>query len=108
MLRRIHSPVLLANVSDARARAFIALFTCDATARSLVISLLPLLVYAQLGDAQLVTVAYFLVALLGLAATLTVPIILQRVRRRWILTAGATSQIVAAALFAMGTTTWLL
>jgi len=68
MLRRIHSPVLLANVSDARARAFIALFTCDATARSLVISLLPLLVYAQLGDAQLVTVAYFLVALLGLAA----------------------------------------
>lgn len=108
MLRRIHSPVLLANVADARARAFIALFTCDAIARSLVISLLPLLIYAQLGDAQLVTVAYFLVALLGLAATLTVPIILQRARRRSILTAGAASQIVSAALFAMGTTTWLL
>jgi MFS family permease len=103
MLRRIHSPVLLANVADARARVFIALFTCDAIARSLVISLLPLLIYAQLGDAQLVSAAYFLVALLGLAATLTVPVVLRRVRRRWILTAGASFQIVSAALFAVGT-----
>ena len=108
MLRRIHSPVLLANVADARARAFIALFTCDAMARSLLISLLPLLIYAQLGDAQLVSVAYFSVALLGLAATLTVPVVLRRVRRRWILTAGAASQIAGAALFAMGTSHSLL
>jgi MFS family permease len=53
-------------------------------------------------------VAYFLVALLGLAATLTVPMVLQRVRRRWILTAGAASQIASAALFAMGTSHSLL
>jgi len=108
MLRRIHSPVLLANVSDVRARAFIALFTCDAMARSLLISLLPLLIYAQLGDAQLVSVAYFLVALCGLAATLTVPVVLRHLRRRWILTAGAVFQIVSAALFAVATSHSLL
>jgi hypothetical protein len=42
MLRQIHSPVLLANVADAPASAFVVLFTCDAIARALLISLLPL------------------------------------------------------------------
>ena len=32
-MRRIHSPVLLGNLEDARARAFVVLFTCDAFAR---------------------------------------------------------------------------
>ena len=108
MLRRIHSPILLANVADARASAFIVLFTCDAIARSLLISLLPLQVYAQLGDAQLVSMVYFSVALLGLAATLTVPIILHRIRRRWILTTGAAAQMSSAGLFALGGGQWVV
>ena len=68
-MRRIHSPVLLANVEDAKARAFVVLFTCDAFARSILISLVPLEAYDLLGAAQLVSVIYFLVGILGLAAT---------------------------------------
>ena len=103
-MRRIHSPVLLANVEDARARSFVVLFTSDAIARSLLISLVPLQAYALLGAAQLVSVVYFLVAFVGLAASLTVPVVLHRVRRRWVLTTGAIAQVLSSLLFAMGTT----
>ncbi len=107
-MRRIHSPVLLGNVEDAKARAFVLLFTCDAFARSILITLLPLQAYALLGAAQVVSVVYFLVAFAGLAASLTVPIILYWVRRRWVLTIGASFQMLSALLLALGTTPSLL
>ena len=102
-MRRIHSPSLLANVEDAKARAFVVLFTCDAFARSVLISLVPLEAYGLLGAAQLVSVVYFLVGILGLAVNLTVPVILHRLRRRWVLTIGAGAQMASAVLFAFGT-----
>ncbi len=102
-MRRIHSPVLLANVEDAKARAFVVLFTCDAFARAILISLVPLQAYDLLGAAQLVSVVYFLVGILGLAANLTVPLFLHRLRRRWVLTIGAGAQVASALMFALGT-----
>src|SRR5262245_31889795 len=102
-MRRIHSPILLGNVEDARARAFVILFTCDAFARAILISLVPLQAYALLGAAQLVSVVYFLVAFVGLGASLTVPVVLHRVRRRWVLTIGAVLQVASVALLALGT-----
>ena len=98
-----HSPALLASVDDAKARAFVVLFTCDAFARAVLISLVPLEVYEQLGAAQRVSVAYFLIGILGLAANLTVPLILHRIRRRWVLTIGAVAQVASVLLFAFGT-----
>jgi MFS family permease len=102
-MRRIHSPILLANVEDAKARAFVVLFTFDAFARSILISLVPLEAYDLLGAAQLVSVVYFLVGVLGLAVNLTVPLILHMLRRRWVLTIGAAAQMGSALLFALGT-----
>jgi MFS family permease len=102
-MRRIHSPILLANVEDAKARAFVVLFTCDAFARAILISLVPLEAYDLLGAAQLVSVVYFLVGVLGLGVNLTVPLILHRLRRRWVLTIGAVAQIASALLFALAT-----
>ncbi|HJU31296.1 MAG TPA: MFS transporter [Hyphomicrobiaceae bacterium] len=102
-MRRIHSPVSLANVEDAKARAFVVLFTCDAAARAILITLVPLEAYGVLGAAQLVSIVYFLVGLLGLASNLTVPLILHLLRRRWVLTIGALAQIASTLLFAWGT-----
>jgi MFS family permease len=102
-MRRIHSPILLGNVEDARARAFVILFSCDAFARAILISLVPLQAYALLGAAQLVSVVYFLVAFVGLGASLTVPVVLHRVRRRWVLTIGAVLQVASVVLLALGT-----
>src|SRR5512134_1637597 len=92
-MRRIHSPILLANVEDAKTRAFVLLFTCDAFARAIVITLVPLQAYALLDAAQVVSVVYFVVAIAGLAASLTVPVVLHWVRRRWVLTIGAAAQM---------------
>jgi MFS family permease len=102
-MRRFHSPILLANVEDTKARAFVVLFTCDAFARAILISLVPLQAYELLGAAQRVSVVYFLVGLLGLAVNLTVPLILHGLRRRWVLTIGAAAQMASVLLFAVAT-----
>ena len=102
IVRRFHSPVAVSSIDETRARGFIVLFTCDSISRSILISLLPLQAYALLGAAQAVSVVYFMVAVLGLAASLTVPAVLHRVRRRWVLTAGAAMQIASVALLAYG------
>ena len=41
-MRRIYSPILLGNVENDTARAFVFLFTCDAFARAILISQVPL------------------------------------------------------------------
>jgi len=81
----------------------VVLFTCDAAARAILITLVPLEAYGVLGAAQLVSIVYFLVGLLGLASNLTVPLILHLLRRRWVLTIGALAQIASTLLFAWGT-----
>jgi len=108
MSSEVSTLVLLANVEDTKARAFVVLFTCDAFARSILISLVPLQAYELLGAAQRVSVVYFLVGVLGLGVNLTVPLILHRIRRRWALTIGAAAQMASALLFALGTETSLI
>jgi MFS family permease len=107
-MRRIHSPVLLRNIEATKARTFVVLFTCDAFSRSILITLVPLQAYALFGAARVVSVVYAMVAFIGLAASLTVPVALHWVRRRWVLTIGAGLQMLSALLFAFGTTTSLL
>jgi MFS family permease len=87
----------------ARQPGFIFLFTCDAFARSILISLVPLQAYALLGAAQRVSVLYFLVAVIGLGASLMVPLILHRLSRRRVLWLGVTLQVLSITLLAMGT-----
>jgi MFS family permease len=94
-MRRIHSPVLLGNLEDARARAFVVLFTCDAFARSILISLVPLQAYELLGAAQLVSVVYFPGCLRRPGCQPDGALILHLVRRRWVLTIGAAIQIAS-------------
>ena len=55
------------------AAAFLVMFTLDATARALLITVLPLQAYALLMDAQLVRFLYFGASGLGLCASLSVP-----------------------------------
>jgi MFS transporter, ACDE family, multidrug resistance protein len=61
----------------------------------------PLQAYELLGSAQKVSVLYFLTAVTGLLASLAVPWLVIRLRRRWMLRLGAASLIVSAALFAL-------
>jgi MFS family permease len=102
-MRRIHFPVMLANVPDARARAFVVLFTCDALTRSILITLVPLQAYHVFGAAQTASVVYFFAAAGGLGASLCVPGLLAWIPRRFTMTIGAACQLASVTLLMVGT-----
>ena len=81
--------------------AFVAILTLDTLARSTVSALVPLQAYELLGSAQQVSVLYFLTAVTGLIASLVVPWLVIRLRRRWMLRLGAACLIVSAGLFGL-------
>jgi MFS family permease len=107
-MRRIHFPILLANVDQARANGFVLLFTLDAACRALLITVVPLRAYDVLGNALHVSVLYFAVSFAGLVTALTIPSVLHVVPRRWVMTVGAASYVVSAGLLAWGTTATLI
>ncbi len=79
--------------------AFVAILALDSLARATVAALVPLQAYDLLGSAQQVSVLYFLTAVTGLFGSLSVPWLVIRLRRRWMLRVGAACLIVSAALF---------
>jgi len=83
------------------AAAFLVMFTLDATARALLITVLPLQAYALLKDAQLVSVLYFGASGLGLCASLSVPWLVQIVGRQGAVIVGSLCLAIAAALFSL-------
>ena len=98
-MRRIYFPVLLGNVEESRAGAFVALFTLESSCRALLMTIVPLQAYALLRDAQQVSFLYLAVSSAGLAASLGVPAFMHIVRRRWMITIGALTYVLAAYLF---------
>jgi len=79
--------------------AFIAILALDSLARATLSALVPLQAYDLLGSAQKVSVLYFLTALAGLLGSLSVPWLVIRLRRRWMLLLGASCLVVSPALF---------
>lgn len=101
-MRRIHLPDLLEALDEARAGAFIVLFTIDAACRSLLISIVPLQAFDLLGSAQTVSLLYFTMSIAGLVTSLTLPVLLHVVGRRWLMTAALLAYVLSCALFASG------
>jgi MFS family permease len=98
-LRNIHLPVWLGAPGLPRPATFIALFTLAVLPRSLLITVLPLEALGFLGNAQKVSVLYLGVSLVGLCGSLSIPWLVHRLRRRWVLSLGALSMASAALLF---------
>jgi MFS family permease len=94
---------LLANLPDARARAFVVLFACDAISRSILITLVPLQAYALFGAALSVSIIYFSVAIVGLVTSLALPVLLRIIPRRWAITMGVACQVLSSVMLALGT-----
>lgn len=79
------------ELARAGIRQFAFLAALEATARSLLISVYPILMYRSLGDAKKVSEAYFAIGLAALAVALLTPWIGRFVPRRFLYTgAGAT------------------
>ncbi len=81
--------------------AFIVLFALEAFARATLSALIPLQAYHLLGNAQKVSVLYFSVSVVALAASLFVPWIVRRLRRRWTLLLGASCLVISPVLFSI-------
>ncbi|MBM3566454.1 MAG: MFS transporter [Alphaproteobacteria bacterium] len=80
--------------------AFLALFLLETSARTLLLAVVPLQALAILGDARKVSLLYFGVSLAGLAASLGIPWLTRRLRRRGVFTLGGGAIIAACLLLA--------
>lgn len=101
-MRRIHFPILLKNMGRDEAGTFVTLFTLEALARALLITIVPLEAYRLLGSAFWVSIVYFAASGLGLLISIFLPTIIHTITRRWALTAGALCYVASAGLYLAG------
>ncbi len=92
-----HIPEWLRHAPAPGVKGFAVLAGCEAVARGMLVSVLPLAMYQHLGDASLVSGAYFAVGLLSLVAGLSVPWLNRYVPRKW-LYSGAAGLFLTGAL----------
>ncbi|MBI4183024.1 MAG: MFS transporter [Proteobacteria bacterium] len=100
-MRNLHLPVWLGAKTLPQAPVFAALFMLTALPRSILVAVVPLSAHAVLGDAQKVSVLYFAVSLAGVAASLSIPALVRRFRRRWVFSLGAALAVAAAVLLSV-------
>lgn len=101
-MRQFHFPIWLEGASKPRAGTFIALFSLEAWCRASLITLVPLEAHRLLQSAQSVSAVYFGAAVFGLAATLVVPLLVHRIKRRWAMTLGTGLILASVAGYATG------
>ena len=78
----MRQPIWLQRISTPGADAMAILFAFESFSRALLVTLIPLEAYRILGDAGTVSVLFFLVSLVGLAANFAVPSLVRRIGRR--------------------------
>ena len=100
-MRDIHMPVWLGASSVSRAVVFSTLFFMEAFARTVLLAVIPLQALRLMGDAQQVSTVYFVAGLIGVLASLTIPWLVRRIRRRTVLSFGILSMIFSAVMFGM-------
>jgi ACDE family multidrug resistance protein len=101
-VRNIHFPVWLGTISQPRAYTLASLFALAILCRSLLLTIIPLAAYEALGSAQAVSLLYFAVSIVGITASLSVPSLVRRLRRRWVFSLGTLGAMAAALLIGSG------
>ncbi|MEP9396142.1 MFS transporter [Mesorhizobium sp. KR2-14] len=99
MVTQVRHPIWLPAVKQAGARTFATLYALESFARAAISSVVPIQAYELLQNKQGVSLLYTLVALIGLSATLFMPMLISRFSRRWIYTAGTALLAIGSLLF---------
>ncbi len=99
MATQVRHPVWLPAVRPPGARTFALLYALESIARASISSVIPIQAYDLLKDEQQVSMLYTLVALLGLSATLFMPMAIARFARRFVYTAGIVSLMAGSLAF---------
>lgn len=103
----VRRPLWLQRFQAPGARTLAVLYAFESFARATVVSLIPIEALRLLGNAQNVSVLWFLISLAGLGATLTVPWLVRKLARRWVYTIGALMLAGATASMMGGTLPYL-
>ena len=81
-----------------RTLAFLGLFVLPSTAQSVLLTVVPLAALRLLGTARAVTLIYIAAGLAAVVARLSIPLLVQLVRRRWVLSVGTLLMIIGTSL----------
>jgi MFS family permease len=84
-------------------RRFVLLWSLLVLARAFLQTVVPLQAYTLLGDAQAVSVFYFLASVLGVIGSLSIPWFLRHIRRRGVVMMAAAAMLCSHVLFATET-----
>jgi len=87
--------------------AFSVLFMLEPLARSVIITVIPLMALQRFGSAQNVSLFFFILGIVGVGLSLVVPWLISRVHRRGTFGIGAVAGVAAMSLFVYGET-WAL
>ncbi len=97
-------PIWLKAVTTPGAFVFAIMFTLESLARATLWTIVPLQAYQLLNDnARDVSLLNTCVSTAGLVGSFIIPLLIRRLRRRWVYTLGIGLTIVAALLLATGT-----
>lgn len=103
MATQVRHPDWLPAVRPPGARTFALLYALESIARASISSVIPIQAYDLLRDEQQVSILYTAVALLGLSATLFMPLAIARFARRFVYTAGVAALMAGSLAFLVDT-----
>ena len=105
MATQVRHPIWLPAVRSPGASTFAVLYALDSFARASVASVIPIQAYHLLQSEQAVSLLYTVVSLAGLSITLTLPLLILRLARRWVYTIGIGLLVLGSAFFVTDTLT---
>jgi MFS family permease len=94
--------VFVAALSRPTTWAFSVLFTLEPLYRSIIVTVVPLMAFERFGSAHEVSVFFFVLGLLGVGMSLTVPWLVSRLSRRGTFTLGIITGVGSMLLFVHG------
>ena len=103
MATQVRHPIWLPAVRSPGASTFAVLYALDSFARASVASVIPIQAYHLLQSEQAVSLLYTVVSLAGLSITLTLPLLILRLARRWVYTIGIGLLVLGSAFFVTDT-----
>lgn len=99
MVSLVRHPIWISAAPRPGAKVFATLFAIESLSRGTMASLVPIQAYNILRDSQQVSILYTVISVVGLGATLSIPLVLARFPRRFVYSAGALALVLACLVF---------
>jgi MFS family permease len=101
----VRFPMWLRAVDRPGARVFGTLNGIEAFSRALIVGVLPLEANVLFEDARSISMIYAIVGLVAFGSSFLLPLVLRRLRRKWVISIGFICMILAPSLLALATQT---